>query len=312
MPVAAPVARVDAHKGHIMALAFSTAEAGSLLATASNDHVLKVWRMGTGITGSLSLSCVWESGSRAAGGHSSSVSAVTWASGGSADIQQMLFSGSWDGTVKVWSGVRPNKVGATVGAGAALTDGPAASPDEIAPLRTLVGHEARVTGLAVAPAGDVLVSVAADYTARLWRLRDSFGVLAVFTAGSADGIFTSVAAGSHVFVTGSDAGVQVWPMRPNGPFASRFTITAGADVGAGAGLADLPTALPIMPAAAGGVPAARSLTDSSTATGATPLLGGGGGRPRMSEDLAEGSATAAASTPLLSGRPVLGGVPERR
>jgi WD40 repeat protein len=223
--VFAPIARVDAHKGHVTSLQFSSLEAGNLLATASNDHQVKVWRVTSGLTG-VGLAEVWASGSQASGGHSSSVSALGWGRGG-VDTSQLLFSGSWDMSVKVWSGVTPKKVTHRDYKDISLESSIAG---EISPLRTLLGHAARVTGVAVAPAGDVLVSVSADQTARLWRLRDSFSCIATYFASPSDGVFSSVSIGSHVFVTGSDAGMQVWPLRPNGPFATRFSVNENGSI----------------------------------------------------------------------------------
>lgn len=316
IPTIYPLATVDAHRCHINSLAFSAPEAGGLLATAGNDHRVSVWKVTTGMTGGVGLSEVWTSGASGSGGHSSSVAKVAWGRGADVATQQLLFSAGWDATVKVWSGCKPLKRSAAVGSmllgpggagsGAAGTAGAPASPlppiatvlggdygsdgmaaggsgDEIVPLRTLTGHTARVTSLDVAPLGDVLVSVSADMTARLWRIRDPFPCIAVFHAASrGDGVLTSVSVGNHVFVTGSDENgmICVWPLRPTGPLASRFITNGlpggggGAGVVDGGGAAGAAAVLPSLPAAgaaaAAAAPAARAVVDASA------IAGGGG------------------------------------
>lgn len=243
------MARVDVHDGHVPAVAFSSLEAGSLLATGGSDHSVKVWRVTSGLTGT-GLAQVWASGPKAAGGHTSAVSCLAWGRG-DAEAQKLLLSGSWDCSIRVWAGTRPNKLGAAAaraaaeavaGSAAPMDDVPSAS--DVSPLRILTGHTSRITDVQVAPAGDVFVSTAADGTARVWRMREPFACIASCVLSHGDGIPSSVAVGTHIFATGCDTGVLVWPLRPQGPFGAYFTSPSAAageltddssSAGAGAG-----------------------------------------------------------------------------
>lgn len=306
IPTAAPMAKVDVHDGHVPAVAFSSLEAGSLLATGGSDHSVKVWRVTSGLTGT-GLANVWASGPKAAGGHTSAVSCLAWGRG-DAEAQRLLLSGSWDCTIRVWAGTRPNKLGASAARAAAEAVAGSAAPmddvpsaNDVAPLRVLSGHTSRITDVQVAPAGDVFVSTAADGTARVWRMREPFACIASCVLSHGDGIPSSVAVGTHIFATGCDTGVLVWPLRPQGPFGAYFTspaaaaggelaneaFSAGAGAGAGSsgaiGLrgsskgdpsgADGPTS-PLVSAGVGGFASASSFSGMPAGAGA-----GGAGFP---------------------------------
>lgn len=295
VPVLSPVARFEAHRGHVSALRFSSedVEGAPLLASAGNDHCVKVWKLqpARGIMGPR-LEEVWASTSSAvtlagaqepaptraaagSSGHASAVSALAW---GRADSStgEFLFSGSWDHTIKVWLSQLPR----SAGAGAPT------------PVATLVGHSSRVTGLDASSAGDLLVSVAADYTARVWRTRDPFPCIAIFNAALAEGPFTSVSAGTELFVTGGEAGATVWPLRSTGRYASYFRQQGQDALARTAGAAPQRTGVTVAAQAAGTEGSAAG-TGLATTDSVSSTAGTGAGAPRPSN--------ADVATPLLTG-----------
>ena len=206
VPVCAPLVRCDAHQGFVSCLRFSSLSiGGGLLASAGNDHAVRVWRVSMGgLLGRTSLERVWEScAAPEAGGHVGAVSALAWVDA----LQEttaagaLLFSGSWDGTLKCWEAERPLQ---RLRSGEAVVGA--------VPLATLNGHSSRIT--AVEAGGHVVVSTSADFTARLWRRYDPFVCLAIYHASVSDGVLTSLSVGRTIFVTGSESGgVLVWPLR---------------------------------------------------------------------------------------------------
>lgn len=219
MPVCSPLARVDAHRGFVSSLKFSPLSVGGgLLASAGNDHAVRVWRVSTGgLLSGASMDRVWESSaSPDAGGHVGAVSALAWVGPTDDGTAAQLFSGSWDGTLKCWQGEKPQLHYGTSGdsGSAASLAGSGAGTGGAAPLATLKGHTARVTAVEAAPDGHVIVSTSADFTARLWRRHDPFVCLAVYRATASDGVLTSISVGRTIFVTGSESGgILVWPLR---------------------------------------------------------------------------------------------------
>ncbi|KAA0158483.1 hypothetical protein FNF27_08365 [Cafeteria roenbergensis] len=111
-PVGRPLARVDAHMGLTLSLAFCDAafNGGDMLASGGNDHAVKVWQVTSGTLGGKTLTEKWTGrddgddvrgghrgpGSLAAVGpqpHRAAVSAVRWGHGPSAGL---VFTAGWD------------------------------------------------------------------------------------------------------------------------------------------------------------------------------------------------------------------------
>ena len=126
-----PAKLLEAHASAVSALAFnSNTDAGSCyLASGGTDHRLAIWNInqskGSGTE-------AWSMPDA----HDHVISAVCWGKG--ANSGDLVFSGSWDHTIKVW---RFN------GAGGGAE-----------PVRTLAGHLHRIEDMVVTPDGSGLLS----------------------------------------------------------------------------------------------------------------------------------------------------------
>ena len=191
IPVIRPTARVDAHKGHIMCMRFKpgTGEKTSYLATCSNDHSLKVWKVSRGMMRGYSLSEHWS----ASEVHQSAVSAVCW---GKATGSNTLFSSSWDRTVCQFD-LNQRIVS-----------------KEAQPMRPpLTCHGARVTDMDVSVDGRFLVTVSVDVTAVVWDIMAGLKPVCKYIMSVTDGFPSAVAAGNKLFVSASGFGqIMVWPL----------------------------------------------------------------------------------------------------
>lgn len=204
IPVASPLLRIDAHRGHVPALAFCPADlaGGALLASGGKDHVVKLWRLEpSGLTGRLGASLEWAGDSADEFGHNAFVAAVAWGRGPS---RGTLFSAGWDPAVKAWRADRAENRPAPNGKLGALSVGP---------VETMADHQARVTSIDVSRCGRFVVSVSADLTATLRSaVGPTFTLLAKYVCTSYDGALTAVAAGQSYFATASDNGqLRIWP-----------------------------------------------------------------------------------------------------
>lgn len=214
IPSFKPLAKIDAHKGHIKCLRFKPprgGESSTFLATCSNDHSVKVWKVGSGLLGPK-LHAHWS----ALESHASCASAVSWGKGPTADT---LFSSSWDRSINVFA-LNPRIVDKE------------AQPS----VPALRGHAARITDTDVSEDGQLLVSVSTDVTAVVWNATAPYAPLVRYSMSANDGYLSAVSAGRTLFVTASESGqISVWPfpveeyMGFMKPFA---TVAAAASSGA--------------------------------------------------------------------------------
>ena len=203
VPVHRPSASIEAHVGHVTDLRFSFTASESLLASGGNDHAVKVWRIKSGVLGK-SINKVWQVEPGNEGCHTGAVSAVTWGKNSSGNI---MFSAGWDKVIKVWDG----------------TNGQL--------LKSLHGHTSRVTDLDTSKGGEVVVSVSADFTARVWSAAAPFACLARYATLTGDGGLGAVSAGTKKFVTASDSGVlRVWALPGDTEYAHLFKQDTGKEV----------------------------------------------------------------------------------
>ncbi len=79
-----PLRTLSGHNGTVYSLALSPN--GSLLASASQDNTIKLWRYASQTTAFMNLT-----------GHTNQVRALCFIS------NQILASGSWDNTIKIWN-----------------------------------------------------------------------------------------------------------------------------------------------------------------------------------------------------------------
>jgi len=194
-----PTKLLEAHASAVASLAFnsSTSAGQCYLASGGTDHRLAIWNINTAKGSGVEA---WSQ----ADAHDHVISAVRW---GRADTSaDLLFSGSWDHTIKVW------RFGG--GASAEL-------------VRTLSGHVHRIEDMCVTGDGAFLLSASWDSTVRLWQIQagkpldckckyeiDDYGEILTCVAvsdqelvvGSADGML-------HVFPLCNDAGRS---LRPDG------------------------------------------------------------------------------------------------
>jgi WD40 repeat protein/uncharacterized caspase-like protein len=120
--------RLEGHSQQVNQLSFSPD--GQLLASASHDNTVKLWRRDGTLLATLT-------------GHSDRVISVAFSPDG-----KLLASASADNTIKLW-----RIEGGT----------------EVAPLQTLTGHRDWVTSVSFSPDGKILASASRDQTVKLWR-----------------------------------------------------------------------------------------------------------------------------------------------
>ncbi len=119
------------HSGHVNAISFNTD--GSLLASASNDKTIKVWRVSTGISWHTFI------------GHDRAVKSVSFSPDGN-----LLASGSQDKTIKLWE----------MNTGFSTSEA----------LSTLEGHDKSVNLVRFSPDSQIVASASRDDTIKLWKV----------------------------------------------------------------------------------------------------------------------------------------------
>jgi tetratricopeptide (TPR) repeat protein len=147
--------------------------ADGILATASRDSLVRLWRIPDGIL------------LRTLEGHKRDITSVAFSPDG-----RLLASGSWDSTVRLWR-VADSSLLKTIEGHKHRVSSIALSPDgnllasgswdntvrlwrvaDGALLRTLKGHTGWVLSVAFSPDGALLASGSYDNTVRLWRVAD--------------------------------------------------------------------------------------------------------------------------------------------
>jgi WD40 repeat protein len=180
---------------------------GGIIATASGDNTVKLWkRDGTLIT--------------TLNGHNDTVSAVAFS-----PDSQLIVSGSWDNTVKLWR--IDGTLITTFSGHSSMVYGVAFSPDgkTIASaswdrtvklwnrngdlLTTLEGHQDFVSGVAFSPDSKTIASASSDETVKLWKLENN--LLTLLKGHSAAVRAVAFSPQDNVIATGSeDYTVKLW------------------------------------------------------------------------------------------------------
>lgn len=177
LPTLRPILTLQAHQAWLWDLAASPA--GDLLASASADRTIKLWRVRIDPSGDPQLSLV-----RTLTGHTAAVWGVDFAPNG-----RRLASAAWDNTVRTWDAVSGEQQ------------------------RLLQGHTDWVYDVAYSPDGTLLASASADGTIKLWSASTG-QLLAELHAG--DRIWSvDFSLDGRYLVSASDSGaVQLWGVLP--------------------------------------------------------------------------------------------------
>ncbi|MDY6939758.1 MAG: hypothetical protein SWY16_19165 [Cyanobacteriota bacterium] len=201
--------RLDGHQGQINSLSFSPD--GELLASASGDRTVNLWRPSGELLETLS-------------GHEAAVTSVAFTPDG-----RTIVTGSRDATVKLWT-LDGEELQTLSGRGDEVTS-VAISPDgrllatgsldatvtlwqfedsrSVSRLGTIRGHRERITSLAFSPDGKQLASASYDSTVKLWNVQGRN----LQTLSRHEDAVTSVAFsrdGQYILTGGRDKTIRLW------------------------------------------------------------------------------------------------------
>ncbi len=188
IPTKAPARVVSVHHGHITALAFSSepGSSGVLLASGSNDHSLAVWKLSGG-------SLTQQAYSPKA--HDAVVSAIAFGRGECKDI---IFTGDWNGNVKVWKTTAGGFMGG-----------------DITQITSVNAADNRISSLCVSTTGQYLVATTANGASIVFNCAFNSGNVELRAASSYPSPSESTlcsAAIKNTFLTGSETGtLRLWP-----------------------------------------------------------------------------------------------------
>ena len=175
------VEALSAHTDQVYGLAFSPD--GKWLASASEDHTVRIWNMSARRAAPLSLT-----------GYAKAVTAVAFS-----PDSKTLATGSNDGTVKLWD----------VGSWHEIASSPAFAA---LPSTDDVTQQPLVTAMSFSPNAELLAAASADGTAILWRVTSrtlqKIGPLAGHTAGINSLAFSPD--GRTIATASSDTTVKLW------------------------------------------------------------------------------------------------------
>ncbi|MFE1747417.1 caspase family protein [Coleofasciculus sp. H7-2] len=152
----------------------SFSQDGQLLASGSADQKIKLWRVADGTL------------IQTLRGHSDAVNSVSFS-----PDSQFLASGSADNTVKLWNiGTKKNAEGM--------------------PVKNLQGHGLAISSVAFSPDGKILATASWDNTIKLWKVADGTPINTL--AGHSDGVTSiSFSRDGRVLVSGSaDNTIKLW------------------------------------------------------------------------------------------------------